>query len=214
MRSMKIRSAVVSILAVTAVAACSDSASKSPVAPTMAEMDMAQNAQGGAPKGYTDGWFDGSTVKFFYTKDFFCAQPPSSGAPSNCEVGDDATVAPRPGNNIPTLYVMVPLGITVPQSTLQCPVAGSCIDHPSTIDLSRLFGAGAASAPLPPHSHIIDEKQGGWWDVEVIGVSSLDAWNQIVAAKSLTKVRQLQAAGTGVTGDIPSNLYLFFNVQQ
>ena len=67
--------------------------------------------------------------------------------------------------------------------------------------------------PLPPHSHIVDGSQGGWWEIEVIGVTSLDAWNQIVAAKSLTKVRELQAAGTGITGDIPSNLYLFFNVQ-
>lgn len=193
------------------LAACSDRDATAPSMPA-ASLAMNHNAQGGADKGFTDGWFDGRTVQFFYNKDFFCQEPPTSAAPSDCEVGAEAQVEPRPGN-IPTLYVMVPIGITVPQSTLQCPVAGSCINHPSTLDLSRVFGEGAASVPLPPHSHIVDESQGGWWDIEVIGVTSLDAWNQIVAAKSLTKVRELQAAGAGITGDIPSNLYLFFSVQ-
>src|SRR5437870_5352915 len=35
-----------------------------------------QNAQGGAPRGFTDGWQNGKTVLFFYNKGFFCAQPP------------------------------------------------------------------------------------------------------------------------------------------
>ncbi|CAN5693405.1 hypothetical protein BH23GEM5_BH23GEM5_24260 [soil metagenome] len=30
------------------------------------------NAQGGAERGTTPGWFDGKDVTFFYNKDFFC----------------------------------------------------------------------------------------------------------------------------------------------
>src|SRR5262245_4435551 len=53
--------------------------------------------------GFTGGWLNGQTVQFFYTRDFFCEPPPTSGAPSQCEVGEDGQVDPRPGN-IPTLY--------------------------------------------------------------------------------------------------------------
>lgn len=169
------------------------------------------NSAAGAPHGTTDGWFRGETVTFFYNKPFFCAQPPASAATSGCEVGDDAQIAPRPGP-IPTLYVLVPLGINVDPATLQCPVAGSCINHPATIDLSRLFGPGAGNVLLPPHSHVVDEKQGGWWRIEVIGVTDLGAWNRIVAAKSLDAVRAEQMAGKA-TPDIGTNLYLFFQVQ-
>ena len=37
-------------------------------------------------KGYIDGWFDGSDVQLYYTKSYYCAEPPSSGASSNCEL--------------------------------------------------------------------------------------------------------------------------------
>ena len=195
-----------------AIVACSDRETTTEPRAPMASMALNHNAQGGAAKGFTAGWLDGQTVQFFYQKDFFCAEPPESGATSNCEVGEDGTVDPRPGP-IPELYVITPMGITVPQSTLHCPIRGSCINHPSTIDLSRLLGASAANALLPPHSHVIDERHGGWWELEVIGVTSLDAWNQIVAAKSLDKVRELQAAHAGVTDDIKTNTYLFFNVR-
>src|ERR671930_409642 len=57
----------------------------------------APNSGAGAPHGFTAGWLNGKTVQFFYTKEFFCAQPPSSGALSQCEVGEDGTVDPRPG---------------------------------------------------------------------------------------------------------------------
>jgi len=194
------------------IVACTDrETTTEPRTPT-ASMALNHNAQGGADKGFTAGWLDGQTVQFFYQKDFFCAEPPESGATTKCEVGEDGTVDPRPGP-IPELYVLTPMGITVPQSTLHCPIAGSCINHPSTIDLSRLLGPSAANAPLPPHSHVIDERHGGWWELEVIGVTSLDAWNQIVAAKSLDKVRELQAAHAGVTDDIKTNVHLFFSVR-
>ena len=167
----------------------------------------------GDAHGFTDGWLNGQTVQFFYTRDFFCEPPPTSGAPSQCEVGEDGEVDPRPGH-IPTLYVMTPLGFRPDSSTLHCPVVGNCINHPSTIDLSRI--GGPADAPLPAHSHIVEVMHGGWWELEVIGVKSPAVWDQIVAGKSLATVRELQAAdpsGTTITGDIPTNTYLFFNVR-
>jgi hypothetical protein len=180
-----------------------------------------QNAQGGAQTGFTDGWENGKTVSFFYNKNFFCVQPPSSAAPSQCEAGEDGTVDPRPGK-IPVLYVMTPVGFRPDESTLHCPVVGSCIDHPSTIDLSRVFGPGSADVPLPAHSHIIDTQLpestanggvAGWWELQVIGVTSPEVWDQIVAGKSLATVRALQRAGTGITDDILTNSYLFFSVR-
>jgi len=113
--------------------------------------------------------------------------------------------------NIPVLYVMTPLGFT--PADLQCPVAGDCINHPSTLDLSPIFGEGAENALLPPHSHIVDVARGGWWEIEVIGVTDENIWDQIAEAKDLDTVRDLQDAGVGITGDIPSNLYLFFGVR-
>jgi hypothetical protein len=83
-----------------------------------------------------------------------------------------------------------------------------------------VFGAGTENAALPPHSHVIGDEDGaakangGWWEVEVIGVTSPASWQQIVNGKSLETVRALQATnGSGVTGDIPTNLDLFFNVR-
>lgn len=198
--------------------ACSDN--KGPSEP-MQSLDASHDAHMGASVGFTDGWQNGKTVTFFYTKPFFCDTTTESGAPSGCEVGEDGDVDPRPGK-IPVLYVMTPTGFRPAESTLQCPVVGSCINHPSTIDLSRVFGPGFANVPLPAHSHIIDsdlaESQGnggeaGWWEINVIGVSSPAVWDQIVAGKSLATVRALQATGVGITGDIPSNAYLFFGVR-
>ncbi len=172
---------------------------------------FAHNAQDGAARGTTPGWMDGETVTFFYNKDFFCKEPPASGATSDCELGAEPQVMPR-GGNIPVVYVMTPLFAPAP-ANLHCPVAGSCINHPSTIDLSRVFGPGTENAALPPHSHIVDEKAGGWWEIEVVGVTDPAVWQQVEAGKDLATVRRLQAAGSGITGDIPTNLFLFFNVR-
>lgn len=172
------------------------------------------NSAAGDARGVTGGWLDGETVTFFYPKAFFCAEPPASGASSNCELGAEAAVAPRPGANIPTLYVMTPLGFRPDDSTLQCPVVGSCINHPSTIDVSRVFGAGTENFALPAHSHVVDEARGGWWEIEVIGVTDPAVWAEVVDGKSLDRVRELQNAGVGITGDIPTNLFLFFNVEE
>ncbi|HEY2959394.1 MAG TPA: hypothetical protein VGM21_14505 [Actinomycetota bacterium] len=161
--------------------------------------------------GTTQGWFNGRTVTFLYTRPYSCVQPPSSGADSGCEVGADPQSAPIGNPDIPELWVVVPLGFTPPQGTLQCPVAGNCIGHPHDIDLSRVFGAGTQNVALPAHSHVIDDLQGGWWKTFVVGVTTQAAWDRIVAGRDLATVRELQQEGLA-TGDIPSNLFIFFNV--
>lgn len=201
--------AFVAILAATLLALSSVLASP---------VNAGHQSSAGADKGFTGGWYDGRTVEFFYNKDFFCSEPPASGADSGCIVGAEPVTPPR-GGNIPVLYVMTPLGFT--PADLQCPVAGDCINHPSDIDttpinsvLDAVFGADVPNViALPPHSHIVDVVRGGWWEIEVIGVTDEGIWDQIAEAKDLDTVRELQDEGFGITGDIPSNLYLFFGVR-
>ena len=214
-------------LAMSAVACAGSSSSPappmnmSPMSASMSTHTMSASTQSGAQTGFTPGWFKGRTVQFFYhTNNFFCRLPVADGQPvgstSQCEVGSDGTMDPRPGPK-PDLFVMTPVGFRPDASTLHCPIVGQCINHPSTIDLSRLFGPSTANAPLPAHSHIIDQTEGNWWELKVIGVKDLPTWNQIVAGKSLSTVRALQAADpnhTHITGDTFTNTYLFFEVQQ
>jgi hypothetical protein len=195
---------LVALVAIFAMAAVSVTASP---------VHAGHNSAAGAAKGTTAGWLDGRTVTFTYPKDFFCAQPPSSGADSGCALGAEPERAPRPGAGIPVVYVMTPLGFRPDASTLHCPEVGNCINHPSTIDVSRVFGPGTENFALPAHSHIVDVAKGGWWEIEVVGVTDPEVWEEVVAGKSLERVRALQAAGDGITGDIPTNLFLFFNVQ-
>ena len=113
---------------------------------------------------------------------------------------------------------MVPLGFMPDASTLHCPDVGNCVAHPPTLDISRVFGAGTANSPLPPHSHIIidiDNHNDGPWEVEVIGVKDPKTWDLIVATKNLAEVRLLQFQDpdeTRITGDISTNIFLFFKV--
>lgn len=81
---------------------CSES--RPPVAPGAVGPEMsaahsghaAAGSQGlKAEKGFIDGWFDGNDVDLHYTKLYFCAEPPTSGAPTDCVIGADAEVPPR-----------------------------------------------------------------------------------------------------------------------
>src|SRR5207302_9929747 len=138
-----------------------------PMAPAF---QQTQNQVGDAEFGFTAGWLQGQTVQFFYHKPFFCRTPVEDGnavgSTTACEVGSDGTVDPRLGS-IPILFVMTPIGFRPAESTLQCPMVGHCINHPSTIDLSRVFVAGTENAPLPAHSHIVDQVEGNWWELHV-----------------------------------------------
>jgi len=175
---------------------------------------MAAHGVASGEHGYIDGWFNGDTVQLHYTKMFFCVEPPESGADTHCEVGADAEVAPRPGP-IPTIYAVAAVGGIQPDvSTLACPAGSVCLNHPAMIDVSRLRGPAFANAPGLPHSHIVAEHHAGWFNTVNIRVSNLDVWNQIASAKSLAKVRELQAdpevGGRGlISQDTPTNIFFF-----
>ena len=168
-----------------------------------------------ARTGFTKGFFAGHTVRFYYTRNFACRQPPASQASSRCEGGVNYTQTPA--RTFDPLYVIVPLGFTPPARTLQCP-AGHCIDHPHTIDLTSVLGAGTGNVPLPAHSHIVATANSGqseWWNVDVVGVKSLSAWNKLITAKSDRELQYLQRHDPAtVTGNITTNLFLFFAVRR
>lgn len=201
----------VGLAAITGTALASSSSSSAASMPGMASM---MSSSSHARTGFTNGWYDGHTVKFFYSKNYVCQTPPASGASSKCEAGSDYTQTPA--TSFDPLYVVVPLGFTPPKNTLQCPVAGHCIDHPNTIDLSAVLGSGTSNLALPAHSHIVatdNNQQSEWWNVDVVGVKSLSAWNKIVGAKSDAELEHLQRSDSAqVTGNITTNLFLYFAV--
>jgi hypothetical protein len=166
-----------------------------------------------AARGFTKGWYDGHTVRFYYSKNFRCQQPPAAAASSKCEGGTNYTQTPA--NTFDPLYVIVPLGFTPPKWTLQCP-AGTCIDHPHTIDLTSVLGSGTGNLTLPAHSHIVatsNSHQSEWWNVDIVGVKSLTTWDKLVRSKNSHELQYLQRSKSStITGNIPTNLFLYFSV--
>src|SRR5690242_15344528 len=161
----------------------------------MSGMHMADASRAGHI-GTTKGWLGGRTVTFAYSKNFFCEEPPSSAAGSHCELG--ANYSSIPAQEFDPLYVVAPIGFTPKRSTLQCPDAGSCIDHPHRIDLTRVFGSGTGKALLPPHSHIVTTSAGNepeWWNVDVVGVTNQRTWDRIVNRKSYRVIENMRAHG-------------------
>jgi hypothetical protein len=167
------------------------------------------NSAAGDEKRFINGWLDGETVPLRYSRLYFCAEPPESAVSTGCVVGAAATLAPRSGP-IPKIYALGPAGFVPDPATVHCPGGTVCPNHPHSLDLSRLGLPDSVRAPA--HSHIITARQGGWHNTVNIRVTSLAVWNEIAAAKSLTKVRELQAAGL-LGPDIPTNVYFFFEVQ-
>jgi len=177
--------------------------------------------------GMTKSFFNGGTVSFTYSKGYYCDKSVSSAATSGCEVGANYKVAPA--TNFDPLYITVPLGFTVPAMSMECPAALVCVDHPGTIDLSRLepdlkalypkltaaqLTAALKNSATPGHEHFITTTNGGkaeWWNVDVVGVTSLSEWNAINAHKSFTFLKQ-QVTAKKTTAIIPTNLFLYFSV--
>lgn len=205
-------------LPVVVLLGCADTVTPSEVNVHNPSLHFNHNAAAEADKGYINGWYAGEDVSLRYTKSYFCAEPPGSGAESNCVIGADAEVDPRPGS-IPLIYAIAAVGFQPDPSTLSCPAGSTCLNHPLMIDASRVAGPNATSVPGLPHSHLLGERRAGWHQTVNIRVFSLAAWNQIVEAKSLAKVRELQVnPAVGVPGvisaDTPTNIFFFLEVQR
>lgn len=159
----------------------------------------------------TPAWVNGQTVTIQYAQNFSCDRSVASGASSGCEIGVPANRAPNGQqlSKVSTLYVLVPFFAPTENLNLHCPDVGSCVNHPMTIDLSAV--GLSPNAALPAHSHILDGPAGGLWKIEVVGILNQTSWNQLAAGKSLATLRAVQASG-GATGDVGTNLFLFFNV--
>ncbi|MDT0440597.1 MULTISPECIES: hypothetical protein [Streptomyces] len=172
--------------------------------------------------GVTDGWYEGKTIKFLYTQNFFCDPAVASGAPSKCEAGAKYRNVP-PGTTsdkfTDPLYIPVPLFKPAPK-TLQCPANVPCVDHPTTIDLSRLASAlkmpasALKNTELPGHDHIITDRNNNrpeWWPVYVVAVTDPGSFAKIQEGKSFDTVKKLAAnPNSGVSQPIPTNTFLWF----
>jgi hypothetical protein len=170
--------------------------------------------------GSTQGFLNGAVVTLEYTRDFFCQEPPPSGATSNCVLGAPPQTRPSGATaTSPIVYVLTPLFSPLPAaSTLHCPNSGSCVGHPTTVDVSVALGPAATNFPLPPHSLLIETtaQTGTAYEARVVGVYDLTTWNTVVAGRSLTTVRAQQAADPAhakITIDTPTNLFLFFRTR-
>ena len=173
-----------------------------------------QNAPHCQGIGVTDSWFKGGTVNLNYSHPYFCGNHRLSRASTGCEIGAPTKVRPPSGKVVSPIYVITPIGFT--PKNLQCPVVGNCIDHPARIDASRVRGDSAKNALAPAHSHIIVDRENAlssWWPVVIIGVTNARAWNEIARGQNLNTVQRIRRAHPKwVTPNIPSNLYLFFQV--
>lgn len=123
----------------------------------------------------------------------------------------------------------MPLGFT-PTQGIQCPLAGNCIDHPTTIDLSALYptlqklnavppGVTSASdldnAPLTPHSHVIYNRNNDlpeWWNVVVVPVTSQAGFNSVIATTDASQLQTLASDSTSgvAAAGVPTNVFLYF----
>jgi hypothetical protein len=177
--------------------------------------------------GMTKAFFNGGTVSFTYSKGYYCDKSVTSAATSGCEAGANYKVPPA--KNFDPLYILVPLGFAAPSMSMECPSALVCVDHPGTIDLSRLepdlkalypkltaaqLTAALKNSATPGHQHYITTTNGGqaeWWDVKVIGVTSLSEYNAINAHMTFAYLTQ-QVNAKKTTPIIPTNLFLYFSV--
>jgi hypothetical protein len=192
-------------------------------------MSNAKDAGTGVDEfGLTRANFDGKTLNFRYTKGFFCDTSVAAQSSSGCEVGEKFQEAPAA--HFDPLYVLVPLGFDLPSMSMECPAGLVCVDHPGTLDLTRIEPALKPLYPnltdeqltealknfdTPGHDHFITDTNNGrpeWWDVRVVGVTDEDEYHKIVAHKSASYLlKQVKAGRT--TPVLKSNLFLFFSVR-
>jgi hypothetical protein len=176
--------------------------------------------------GITNGSFARHPSDFTYTHGFWCDTSVPAASTTGCEVGAKWRRAPSRQHD--PLIITVPLGFNVPAMRMDCPSTLVCIDHPGTMDLTRLAGAlapifkttPAALLPAlknfqtPGHDHFITDKnhrQAEWWDVYVVGVTNPATFNRIHRHRSYSYIQWLQRHhDKNVTTTIPTNLFLYF----
>ena len=93
----------------------------------------------------------------------------------------------RPGEQLRPAVRGRPARVHPAEGTLQCPVAGHCIDHPGTIDLSAVLGSGTSNLACPRTATSwppANSGQSEWWNVDVVGVKSLSGWYKIVTRRA------------------------------
>ena len=178
--------------------------------------------------GESNGYFNGTNVDLLYSENFFCDAHVSSAASTGCEAGAGPSAHPSAasagnsgtslGNTThnDTLYISVPLFAHAPAT--QCTATATCIDHPPTIDLSRIAGAlpgnpspaSVSDVAIPAHNHIVGTRNSGlptWWNVQVIATTNPGTF------KGLTSVSAIKAAVKGgMAVSIPTNAFLFFQI--
>jgi hypothetical protein len=178
--------------------------------------------------GMTRAFYRGHSVSFTYTKGFFCDRHVKSAASSNCEAGKKFRQAPKGGHD--RLYITVPLGFGTKAMSMDCPNGLICVDHPGTIDLSRLepvlkplyptltdaqLTAALKNFATPGHNHFVATRAGGapeWWSVRMVGVTHQALFRRINRHRSARYLlKQVRAGRT--TGVIRTNLFLFFAVR-
>ena len=152
-----------------------------------------------------------------------------SAASSGCEAGANYNKAPS--SQTDPLYITVPLGFNVPMNMEQCPTGLICVDHPGTIDMTRLepalkplypkltnaqLTAALKNTEVPGHSHFITDANNNrpeFWDVKVIGVESPQVYSAINAHRSYSYIQQLlNEHNKYVVGPIDTNIFLYFGV--
>ena len=165
--------------------------------------------------GDTSSFFGGGTVNFTYSNGFYCDRTVPAASSSGCEVG--ANYVKPPQKNFDPLYITVPLGFSEPMSMMQCPANLVCVDHPGTLDMTRIESALKPLYPkltnvqltdalknfvTPGHDHFISDTNQGkpeWWDVKVIGVTSQAVFNDIRAHKSSAYICETSSKSTTKT---------------
>ncbi len=172
--------------------------------------------------GMTRAFLGGRAVSFTYSNGFYCDTSVSANSTSGCEAG--ATFHHPPTHkDFDPLFITVPLFKQQESMRMMCPNGKVCVDHPGTIDLSRLSSAlGAPPSALynvatPGHEHFITTANNGkaeWWDVKVIGVTKKKVFNEINQHRSYSYIQQLRKHhNKHVTANIPTNLFLWFGVK-
>jgi hypothetical protein len=183
--------------------------------------------------GLSHDWLAGQDVDALYTESYYCDTSVPAASSTGCEAGQDANTVPPgvDGGVVPTLdnpspggldpvYTPTPIYASPAVPYTQCSMLIVCIDHPDTIDLSRLssvLGAPAAAlenVPLPSHDHLLTTRNGDqpeWWEIIAIPVTTPAGLAAVEKAKSYDAVAALEnVPGSGVLGEVPTNAYLWF----